>query len=117
MARPGRGGQLVVVGVTSGLAYGTAGVAPTLLLTSTGIGTAVPLLLFAASTRRLPLSVVGFLQYLTPILQLALGVAVLHEPMSTDLGRFGLVWLALAVLVGESLLRGRIRRTVAVARG
>jgi chloramphenicol-sensitive protein RarD len=109
--------ELVVVGVTSGLAYGAAGVGPTLLLTSTGIGTAVPLLLFAASTRRLPLSVVGFLQYLTPILQLALGVAVLHEPMSP--GRwvgFSLVWLALAVLVGESLLRGRgrVRRAIAV---
>jgi chloramphenicol-sensitive protein RarD len=112
--------QLVVVGSTSGLAWGTAGAFPTLMLTSAGIGTAVPLLLFAASTRRLPLSVVGFLQYIAPILQLAIGVAVLHEPMST--GRwtgFGLVWLALAVLVGESLLRGRgrgrVRRTVPTA--
>ena len=106
--------ELVVVGVTSGLAYGTAGVAPTLLLTSTGIGTAVPLLLFAASTRRLPLSVVGFLQYLTPILQLAIGVAVLHEPMSR--GRwfgFALVWVALLLLVGESVVRAGRSRPVA----
>lgn len=108
--------ELVVVGLTSGLAFGTAGLAPTLLLASTGVGTAVPLLLFAASTRRLPLSVVGFLQYLTPILQLVLGVAVLHEPMSS--GRwvgFALVWLALAVLVGESLAHGRSRRAAARA--
>ena len=110
--------ELLVVGATSGLAFGTAGVATTLLLASTGIGTAVPLLLFAASTRRLPLSVVGFLQYLTPILQLAIGVAVLHEPMSA--GRwagFGLVWLALVVLVGESVLRGRVRRPVVASEG
>ena len=110
--------ELLIVGATSGLAFGTAGAATTLLLASTGIGTAVPLLLFAASTRRLPLSVVGFLQYLTPILQLAIGVAVLHEPMSA--GRwagFGLVWLALVVLVGESVLHGRLRRPVAVAEG
>jgi chloramphenicol-sensitive protein RarD len=109
--------ELVVVGLTSGLAYGTAGLAPTLLLTSTGIGTAIPLLLFAASTRRLPLSVVGFLQYLTPILQLAIGVAVLHEPMST--GRwigFALVWLALLLLVSESVVRaGRTRRIAPLA--
>ncbi|MGT2425994.1 EamA family transporter RarD [Amnibacterium kyonggiense] len=103
--------QLVVVGSTSGLAWGSAGWFPTLMLTSAGVGTAVPLLLFASSTRRLPLSVVGFLQYIAPILQLAIGVAVLHEPMST--GRwtgFVLVWIALAVLVGESLLAGRGRR-------
>lgn len=110
--------ELIVVGSTSGLAFGTAGVGTTLLLASAGIGTAVPLLLFAASTRRLPLSVVGFLQYLTPILQLVLGVAVLHEQMTG--GRwigFGLVWTALVVLVGESLVHGRIRRAVVVAGG
>ncbi|RIX30373.1 EamA family transporter RarD [Amnibacterium setariae] len=102
--------QLVVVGAGAGLAWGSAGWFPTLMLTSAGIGTAVPLLFFAASTRRLPLSVVGFLQYIAPILQLAIGVGVLHEPMST--GRwtgFVLVWLALAILVTESLLVGRTR--------
>jgi chloramphenicol-sensitive protein RarD len=102
--------QLAVVGTTSGLAWGSAGWFPTLMLTSAGIGTAVPLLFFAASTRRLPLSVVGFLQYIAPILQLAIGVGVLHEPMST--GRwtgFVLVWVALAILVAESLLVGRTR--------
>jgi chloramphenicol-sensitive protein RarD len=110
--------ELVVVGAVSGLAFGTAGPVTTLLLASTGIGTAVPLLLFAAATRRLPLSVVGFLQYLTPILQLVTGVAVLHEPMTQ--GRwvgFALVWLALAVLVGESVVHSRVRRAPALAEG
>jgi chloramphenicol-sensitive protein RarD len=103
--------QLVVVGATSGLAYGTAGAFTTIMLTSAGVVTAVPLLLFAASTRRLPLSVVGFLQYIAPILQLSIGVAVLHEAM--PLGRwigFGLVWVALALLIGESVAHGRSRR-------
>jgi chloramphenicol-sensitive protein RarD len=108
--------QLAVVGATSGLAWGSAGLFPTLMLTSAGIGTAVPLLLFAASTRRLPLSVVGFLQYVAPILQLAIGVAVLHEPMSTARWTgFGLVWVALAILVGESLVHIRPRRVQAAA--
>ncbi|WP_375405595.1 EamA family transporter RarD [uncultured Amnibacterium sp.] len=105
--------QLIVVGGTSGLAFGSAGWFTTLMLCSAGVITAVPLLLFAASTRRLPLSMVGFLQYLTPILQLVIGVVVLQEAMTT--GRwsgFVLVWIALAVLVAESLTHHRPPRTV-----
>ncbi len=97
--------QLALVGGGAGLAFGTAGLVPTLVLASAGIGTAVPLLLFAASTRRLPLTVVGFVQYLTPILQFLLGVLLLHEPM--PVGRligFAIVWLALALLVAESVV-------------
>lgn len=108
--------QLAIVGGTAGLAWGNAGWFPTLMLTSAGIGTAVPLLFFAASTRRLPLSIVGFLQYIAPILQLAIGVAVLHEPMTTARWTgFALVWIALAILVGETVVHGRARRPVPVA--
>lgn len=103
--------QLAIVGAGSGLAYGTSGWYPTLMLTSAGIGTAIPLLAFAASTRRLPLSVVGFLQYLAPVLQLAFGVLILHEPMSAARwSGFGLVWVALVVLVTESLVAARRSR-------
>jgi chloramphenicol-sensitive protein RarD len=100
--------QLVVVGGAAGLAFGTAGTVPTLLLASAGIGTAVPLLLFAASTRRLPLTLVGFVQYFTPILQFILGVLVLHEAMPAGrwLG-FGIVWVALLTLVIESVVAAR----------
>ena len=104
--------QLLVVGVGPGLAFGTAGLFPTLMIASAGIGTAVPLLLFAGSTRRLPLSVAGFLQYVAPILQFLLGVAVLHEAMPpARLVGFALVWVALVLLVVEGLLAtGRARR-------
>jgi chloramphenicol-sensitive protein RarD len=73
------------------------------MLASAGIGTAVPLLLFASATRRLPLTVVGFLQYLAPVLQFLIGVVVLHEAMPAGrwLG-FGIVWVALVLLVTES---------------
>lgn len=103
--------QIAVIGVHGDLLFGAGGWPATLLLASTGVGTAVPLLLFAASTRRLPLTTVGFLQYLAPILQLAIGVALLHEsmPLTRWLG-FGLVWIALLIFVGESVLRGRLRR-------
>jgi chloramphenicol-sensitive protein RarD len=108
--------QLAIVGGTAGLAFGAAGTAPTLVLASAGIGTAVPLLLFASSTRRLPLTVVGFVQYLTPLLQFLLGVVLLHEPM--PVGRligFGIVWFALLALVTESVVaaqRGTRRRAL-----
>jgi chloramphenicol-sensitive protein RarD len=105
--------QLLVVGLGPGLAFGSAGAFPTLMLASAGIGTAVPLLLFGSAAKRLPLTVAGFLQYLAPILQFLIGVLVLHEAM--PLGRlagFVLVWIALLMLVGESLLVvRRSRRT------
>ena len=102
--------QLLVVGFGPGLAFGSAGTFPTLMMASAGVGTAVPLLLFGSAAKRLPLTVAGFLQYLAPILQFLIGVLVLHEAM--PLGRlagFVLVWIALLMLVGESLLV--LRRT------
>ncbi len=60
--------------------------------------TAVPLLLFAAGARRLPLATLGLLQYLTPSIQLALGVWVFGEPFtSAQLVGFGCIWAALAL--------------------
>jgi chloramphenicol-sensitive protein RarD len=103
--------QLLVVGLGPGLAFGSAGAFPTLMLASAGIGTAVPLLLFGSAAKRLPLTVAGFLQYLAPILQLLIGVLVLHEAM--PLGRlagFVLVWIALLMLLAESLLVARRTR-------
>jgi chloramphenicol-sensitive protein RarD len=81
-----------------------------LLLVSLGVATAVPLLLFAAAARRVPLSTMGLLQYLTPGLQFLLGVTVLGErvPPSRWVG-FGLVWLALAILTADSLRAARRR--------
>jgi chloramphenicol-sensitive protein RarD len=83
-----------------------------LLLASTGIITAVPLLMFASAARRIPLSMIGLLQYVTPSMQLLIGVAVQGEPMTP--GRwagFGLVWLALAVLTVDLLTAAQRRRT------
>ena len=80
------------------------------LLASTGIATVIPLLLFAAAARRVPLSTMGLLQYLTPSLQLLCGVLFLgeHMPASRWFG-FGLVWIALVLLTGDSLAAARRR--------
>ena len=90
---------LIILGVQGNLAFGHHGVGNTLLLASSGLVTAVPLLLFAAATQRLPLSVVGLLQYLTPVLQFLVGVGIRHEhvPFAEFIG-FCLVWGALIVL-------------------
>jgi chloramphenicol-sensitive protein RarD len=79
-----------------------------LLLASAGAITVIPLLLFAAGTRRLPLSVIGLLQYMTPILQFAVGVGIRHEKLPTaELIGFCLVWLALIVLTVDGLRHSR----------
>lgn len=79
-----------------------------MLLASTGIVTAIPLLCFAAAAKRLPLSIVGLLQYLAPVLQFIVGVTILAETMSTSrwIG-FTLVWAALMILTADSLGLGR----------
>ncbi|GAA3732775.1 EamA family transporter RarD [Leifsonia bigeumensis] len=104
--------QLVFVGATTGVVFGTAGVANTVLLAAAGIVTSVPLLLFAAAARRLPLVIIGFVQYLTPVLQFLIGTFIMHEAMPLErwIG-FSLVWLALVVLSTDMVLHARsVRR-------
>jgi chloramphenicol-sensitive protein RarD len=102
---------LAFLGVLHATGRGTAGEAGTghlLLLLASGVATAVPLLLFAAAARRIPLSTVGLLQYVTPLMQLALGVFVFHEPMPpARLAGFAIVWAALAVFTVDSLRTAR----------
>ena len=88
--------------------FGNAGTGHALLLASSGVATAVPLLLFAAAARRIPLSTVGLLQYLTPSMQLAIGVFVYGEPMPpARLAGFAIVWVALAVFTVDTLRPAR----------
>lgn len=75
--------------------------------------TAIPLLLFAGATRRLPLATVGLLQYLTPSLQLLVGVVVLDELF--DVGRlagFAIIWAALALFAMDGARHARRSRHV-----
>lgn len=90
---------LAWLGSTGQSTFGGHGVGHTLLMMSTGVATAVPLILFALAASRIPLSTIGLLQFLTPFLQLLTGVFLLgeHLPLSRWAG-FGLVWVALVVL-------------------
>ncbi|WP_410468608.1 EamA family transporter RarD [Arthrobacter sp. A2-55] len=80
------------------------------LMASTGVVTAVPLLFFGASARRLPMTTIGLLQYVAPLLQFVVAIIFLGEHMGLDrwIG-FGIVWLALVILTADSL--GHYRHT------
>jgi chloramphenicol-sensitive protein RarD len=79
----------------------------TLLLMSSGIVTAIPLLFFAGAARRLRLSTIGFLMYINPTLQFGLALLVFDEPLSEQkLLSFIIIWLALG-LYSWSAWRGR----------
>ncbi|GAA1928902.1 EamA family transporter RarD [Microbacterium aoyamense] len=99
---------LGVVAATTGLTMGSNGLGHALLLSGVGVATAVPLLLFAAGARRVPLTVIGLLQFLTPVMQFITGAVILGEPMPIErwIG-FGLVWIALAVLATDSIVSAR----------
>jgi chloramphenicol-sensitive protein RarD len=82
-----------------------------MLLISSGVVTAVPLLLFAFGTRRVRLSTMGLLQYLAPTVQLIIGVLVYHEEFSRGRATsFAFIWAGLALYTADNLWAQRARR-------
>ncbi|WEF31866.1 EamA family transporter RarD [Pseudoduganella chitinolytica] len=78
------------------------------LLAAAGPITAIPLLLFAAGARRIPLSVLGMLQYIGPTIQMLLGLTVFGETFSAArLAGFVVIWSALALYMAEGLWTSR----------
>lgn len=90
-----------------------------LMLLGAGIITAVPLLLYGTAARSIPLWMVGLLQYIAPTCQFLIGVLLYKEPFSSvQLVGFGIIWLALLIFSGESLVHWRkaqIRSAIATA--
>ncbi|HEY0507649.1 MAG TPA: EamA family transporter RarD [Blastococcus sp.] len=84
------------------------------LFVSSGLITMLPLLFFGAAATRLTFTSLGLLQYLAPVLQWVIGVAVVHEPMPlVRLLGFALIWCALVILALDGWLG--VRRVVAAA--
>ncbi len=74
------------------------------MLSAAGVVTAVPLLLFGEAARRLPLSVMGVLQFISPTMQLVLGIVVFCESFEVArLVGFGCIWAALILFSAEGL--------------
>ena len=105
--------QGAIVASVAPLSFGVAGFWPTAGLIFFGFMTAIPLIMFGAAAKHLPLSYIGFMQYLTPILQFSIGVLVFHEDMPTArwIG-FGLVWLGLATLSFDLIRQQRRSKSV-----
>ena len=95
---------LLWVQAYDGGVWGEGSVSLVALLMLSGPLTALPLLMFSAGARRLPLSTIGMVQYLSPTLQLLLGICLFGEPFQLQrLVGFGLIWLALAVVSANAL--------------
>ncbi len=96
------------------IAHGDAaswGIGVAALLVFGGVLTALPLIGFAAAVQRIPYSLVGLLQYISPTLQLLVGVLVLHEPFGHDRAiGFGFIWIALALYAIDGWVRARRSR-------
>ncbi|MCW2757286.1 MAG: RarD protein superfamily transporter [Nocardioidaceae bacterium] len=101
-------GYLVWLGATGRDHLTGYGAGHVLLLMSTGVVTAVPLLLFGAAAIRVPMTTLGLLQYLAPVIQFVIGVTVAGEAMTPwRYAGFALVWLALVIFTVEALRHRR----------
>ncbi|SNS90170.1 chloramphenicol-sensitive protein RarD [Streptosporangium subroseum] len=95
--------------------FGSTGPGHALLLVGAGVITAVPLLCFTSAAIRVPLTMMGLLQYIAPVLQFLVGVFVAHEvmPPSRWIG-FAIVWIALSLFTWDSLRAAHQARRTAL---
>lgn len=97
MLTPAALAYIAARGVSGVSAFQNEGVVVILLLIGAGVVTAVPLLLFASGARRLPMSVLGFTQYISPTISLFIGIFMYHEAFTAvDMIGFCFIWAALA---------------------
>ena len=104
--------QWFIVSSAVGVTAFVHGVPYALWIMAAGPITAIPLMFFAAATRRLPLTAIGLIQYSTPIFSFCLGVFVLDEPMpATRWIGFVIVWIALVILSVDMLRNAQRSRS------
>ncbi|MGW3355820.1 EamA family transporter RarD [Streptomyces bungoensis] len=98
--------------------FTAGGAGHSVLLASTGLVTALPLVCFGAAAIRVPLSTLGLLQYLAPVFQFGLGILYFHEAMPPERwAGFALVWVALGLLTWNALHSAHRARTAAAVLG
>lgn len=104
---------ICVIEATGAGTFFSLGVGHALLLVGGGVVSTLPLLAFGGAAVRIPLSMIGLLQYLAPVLQFAFGVLVFHEQMPPErwLG-FAIVWLGLVVLTVDGMRASRTPRAL-----
>lgn len=108
-------GFLVWLGASGDATFLYGGAGHGALLAATGLVTAIPLVCFGAAAIRVPLSVLGLLQYLAPVFQFTLGILYFHEEMPPERwAGFALVWVALTMLTWDALRTARRTRAEAL---
>ncbi len=106
-------GYLIYVESIGQGAFGHTGVVSDTLMIGAGVVTTIPLLMFASAAKRIPLTMVGIMQYIAPTLQFLIGVLIYREPFtSTSLIGFSLVWAALLIFWVEGAMARRARRAI-----
>lgn len=96
------------------LTFGASHLSLSIILITTGIVTAVPLVWFGYAARHLRLVTIGFLQYLSPSISFVLGLFVYHETFTRQhFVTFLLIWIALVLVSAEAVLRWRTTKRVA----
>jgi chloramphenicol-sensitive protein RarD len=105
---------LILLANRGALTFGPSHISLSVILTTTGIVTAVPLIWFGYAARHLRLVTIGFLQYLSPSISLILGLFVYHETFTRQhFITFLLIWFALVLVSAEAVLRWRTSKRVA----
>ena len=106
---------VLVLSATGRGTFGSEGAGHALLMVGGGIATAIPLMLFGAAAVRIPLTTIGLLQYLAPIMHFAIGVGINGEEMPwSRWAGFTLVWVAVVAFTYDSLQARRRSGTVAM---
>lgn len=99
-------GYLYYLSINEGTVYQSCDMGTLLLLAGAGAVTATPMLLFTACARKLPLNIVGFLQYISPSISLMIGVLIYGEPFTgTTAAAFGCIWAGLALFIWSQIRR------------
>lgn len=99
-------GYLYYLSINEGTVYQSCDMNTLLLLAGAGAVTATPMLLFTACARKLPLNIVGFLQYISPSISLTIGVLIYDEPFTgTTAIAFGCIWAGLALFIWSQIRR------------
>jgi chloramphenicol-sensitive protein RarD len=102
---------LIFVGNAGQGSFGHTGIGTDLLLIGAGAVTTIPLLMFASATKRIPLTMVGIMQYIAPTIQFLLGIFIFKEDFTTTkLIGFSMVWIALILFWVEGVFARRSQK-------
>jgi chloramphenicol-sensitive protein RarD len=104
-------GYLLFVQISGEGAFGHTGIVSDLLMVGAGAVTTIPLLMFASAAKRIPLTMVGIMQYIAPTIQFLIGIFVYKEAFTTSkLIGFSIVWVALIVFWVEGVYARRAQK-------